>query len=102
MNHQPSAESGMITDPRLPVPLQIDRSWFDDLAGRLDKGGPWGDYRLAQLAVEGEKSRLVTSFEELQCLKHLGALSPLPIRLIPPDAYCSRCRAERFSPMRWD
>ena len=78
MFHQPSADSGMIFDPRLPVPLQIDRSWFDDLAGRLDKGGPWGDYRLAQLAVEGEKSRLVTSFEELQCLKHLGGLSPPP------------------------
>lgn len=78
MNQQPSADSGIIIDPRLPVPLQIDRSWFDDLAGRLDKGGPWGDYRLAQLAVEGEKSRLVTSFEELQCLKHLGGLSPLP------------------------
>ncbi|MFF3925936.1 DEAD/DEAH box helicase [Paenibacillus lactis] len=79
MNHQPStAGPDMTTDPRLPVPLQMDRSWLDDLEGRLDKGGPWGDFRLSQLAVEGEQSRLVTSFEELQCLKHLGDLSPLP------------------------
>lgn len=79
MNHQPStAGSDMTTDPRLPVPLQMDRSWLDDLEGRLEKGGPWGDFRLSQLAVEGEQSRLVTSFEELQCLKHLGDLSPLP------------------------
>lgn len=79
MNHQPSTASpDMTTDPRLPVPLQMDRSWLDDLEGRLDKGGPWGDFRLSQLAVEGEQSRLVTSFEELQCLKHLGDLSPLP------------------------
>ncbi|WP_342576676.1 SNF2-related protein [Paenibacillus sp. FSL M8-0142] len=79
MNHQPStAGPDMTTDPRLPVPLQMDRSWLDDLEGRLEKGGPWGDFRLSQLAVEGELSRLVTSFEELQCLKHLGDLSPLP------------------------
>jgi len=79
MNHQPStAGPDMTTDPRLPVPLQMDRSWLDDLEGRLEKGGPWGDFRLSQLAVEGEQSRLVTSFEELQCLKHLGDLSPLP------------------------
>lgn len=79
MNHQPSTASpDMTTDPRLPVPLQMDRSWLDDLEGRLEKGGPWGDFRLSQLAVEGEQSRLVTSFEELQCLKHLGDLSPLP------------------------
>ncbi|CAM3864919.1 MULTISPECIES: DEAD/DEAH box helicase [Paenibacillus] len=79
MNHQPStAGPDMTTDPRLPVPLQMDRSWLDALEGRLEKGGPWGDFRLSQLAVEGEQSRLVTSFEELQCLKHLGDLSPLP------------------------
>ncbi|GAB6926366.1 SNF2-related protein [Paenibacillus sp. JCM 10914] len=78
MNYQPSADSDTTIDPRLPVPLQIDRSWLEDLDSRLDKGGPWGDHRLSQLALEGEKSRLVTSFDELQCLKHLNGLSPLP------------------------
>ncbi|NMO95339.1 SNF2-related protein [Paenibacillus lemnae] len=67
-----------MTDQRLPVPLHIDRSWLQDLESRLSKGGPWGDLRLSRLAVKGEESRLVTSFEELQCLKHIGSLSPLP------------------------
>ncbi|KAF9117724.1 hypothetical protein BGX30_005194 [Mortierella sp. GBA39] len=62
----------------LPVPLNIDRSWLDNLESRLDKGGPWGDFRLFQLAVQGEEARLVTSFDDLQCVKHLQDLSPLP------------------------
>jgi len=65
----------------LPVPLHIDRSWLEQLNNRLDKGGPWGDWRLAQLAIQGEEARLVTSFDELQCLKHLQGLSPLPHQL---------------------
>ncbi|WP_310549895.1 DEAD/DEAH box helicase [Paenibacillus glufosinatiresistens] len=62
----------------LPVPLHIDRSWQGELSERLDRGGPWGDWRLARLAVEGEAATLVTSFDELQCLKQLSSLSPLP------------------------
>ncbi len=65
----------------LPVPLHIDRSWLEQLNSRLEKGGPWGDWRLAQLAIQGEEARLVTSFDELQCLKHLQGLSPLPHQL---------------------
>lgn len=26
----------------LPVPLEFDRSWINQLESRLDKGGPWG------------------------------------------------------------
>ncbi|MCJ8010412.1 DEAD/DEAH box helicase [Paenibacillus sp. KQZ6P-2] len=75
---QPSA-SGQPQE--LPVPLHIDRSWIEQLNSRLEKGGPWGDWRLAQLAIQGEEARLVTSFDELQCLKHLQGLSPLPHQL---------------------
>lgn len=78
MNYQPPVIPGSVHDSRLPVPLHIDRSWLEDLENRLEKGGPWGDYRLSRLAVQGEESRLVTSFEELQCLKYIGNLSPLP------------------------
>ncbi|WP_054958001.1 DEAD/DEAH box helicase [Paenibacillus dakarensis] len=78
MNDQTPGSPGTIQDSRLPVPLHIDRSWLDNLENRLNKGGPWGDYRLSRLAVQGEESRLVTSFEELQCLKYIGSLSPLP------------------------
>ena len=64
--------------PVLPVPLSFDRSWLQDLELKLEKGGPWGDFKLSQLAVQGEESGLVTSFDELQCMKHLSGLSPLP------------------------
>ncbi|MFC3748596.1 DEAD/DEAH box helicase [Paenibacillus sp. GCM10012306] len=64
--------------PVLPVPLSFNRNWMQDLESKLDKGGPWGDWRLSQLAVQGEKATLVSSFDELQCMKHLSGLSPLP------------------------
>ncbi len=68
----------MTTTQSLPVPLVIDQSWLENLESRLDKGGPWGDWRLFQLAVQGEESRLVTSFDELQCVKYIQDLTPLP------------------------
>lgn len=64
--------------PVLPVPLSFNRDWLQDLETRLNKGGPWGDWQLSKLAVQGEESGLVTSFDELQCMKHLSGLSPLP------------------------
>ncbi|MFF2016143.1 DEAD/DEAH box helicase [Paenibacillus sp. NPDC058177] len=64
--------------PVLPVPLSFNRNWLQDLESKLDKGGPWGDWRLSQLAVQGEEAGLVSSFDELQCMKHLSGLSPLP------------------------
>ncbi|AIQ52077.1 ATP-dependent helicase [Paenibacillus sp. FSL R7-0331] len=67
--------------PLLPVPLTFERNWLHDLESRLEKGGPWGDWKLSRLAVQGEQSGLVTSFDELQCIKHLSGLSPLPHQL---------------------
>ncbi|GIO39452.1 helicase [Paenibacillus antibioticophila] len=60
------------------VPIQFDRSWYDELQGRLDKGGPWDDWQLFQLAKQAEEASLVTSFEEMICLKHLQQVTPLP------------------------
>lgn len=68
----------MKTAHALPIPLEIDNSWLENLENRLDKGGPWGDWRLFQMAIQGEESRLVTSFDELQCVKYLQDLTPLP------------------------
>ncbi|MEK4273327.1 DEAD/DEAH box helicase [Paenibacillus sp. FSL R7-0026] len=62
----------------LPVPLEFDRSWIDQLESRLDKGGPWGDYRLFQLGIQAEETNLIPNFDEIQCLKHLQGLTPLP------------------------
>ncbi|MEK4998328.1 MULTISPECIES: DEAD/DEAH box helicase [unclassified Paenibacillus] len=75
------SQQGGTPAPILPVPLSFDRNWLQDLELKLEKGGPWGDYRLSKLAVQGEETGLVTSFDELQCMKHLSGLSPLPHQL---------------------
>jgi SNF2 family DNA or RNA helicase len=74
----PTIHPHIITTQDLPVPLVIDNRWIGDLESRIDKGGPWGDWKLFQLALQGEESRLVSSFDELQCLKYLQGLTPLP------------------------
>lgn len=66
------------TISEMPVPLEFDRSWLTQLESRLDKGGPWGDYRLFQLGIQAEETNLIPNFDEIQCLKHLQGLTPLP------------------------
>lgn len=58
--------------------LQIDRSWFNELQHRLTKNGPWDDWTLYQLNMEAEEAKRVESFEELQCLKTLPSVVPMP------------------------
>ncbi|MBH5316954.1 DEAD/DEAH box helicase [Paenibacillus sp. GSMTC-2017] len=60
------------------VDLQVDRTWFDELQDRLSKNGPWDDWTLYQLAIEAEQAKRVESFEELQCLRTLPAIVPMP------------------------
>jgi SNF2 family DNA or RNA helicase len=61
--------------------LTFDRSWHEELESRLEKNGPWDHYTHYQLACEAEKAALIQSFEELQCLRHLPKLQPLPHQL---------------------
>ncbi|MFB5760562.1 DEAD/DEAH box helicase [Paenibacillus medicaginis] len=65
----------------LPVPVHFDYSWAEELDARMRKGGPWGDWELFKLAIEAEEANIVPSFDELQCLKHLQGLTPLPHQL---------------------
>ncbi|WP_245251691.1 DEAD/DEAH box helicase [Paenibacillus turicensis] len=60
------------------IPVTMDCSWIDNIEARLDKGGPWDDWTLFKLAMKAERRSLVTSFEEMQCLKHIQGLTPLP------------------------
>jgi Superfamily II DNA/RNA helicases, SNF2 family len=60
------------------VDLNLDRSWFDELQQRLSRNGPWDDWTLYQLAMEAEQAQIVESFEELQCLRSLPGLEPMP------------------------
>lgn len=67
--------------PQLPVPVQFDRDWAEELDQRVRKGGPWGDWDLFRLTIQAEQANLIPSFDELQCLKHLQELTPLPHQL---------------------
>ncbi len=58
--------------------VHFDRSWFEPLNERLNVNGPWDDWKLYQLAYEAEQTKLISSFDELQCLRHLSGLEPLP------------------------
>lgn len=59
------------------LPVHFDRSWLGGLEARMDRGGPWDDAALFQLALESEEARLVRSFDELQCLSLLPGFTPL-------------------------
>ncbi|OMF37032.1 ATP-dependent helicase [Paenibacillus sp. FSL H8-0548] len=59
------------------VDLQCDRSWFDELQGRMTKGGPWDDWTLFQLALEAEHAKKIESFEQLLCLRSLPSFEPM-------------------------
>jgi SNF2 family DNA or RNA helicase len=61
--------------------LTFDRSWNEELEDRLEKNGPWDHYTHYQLAYEAEQAALIQSFEELQCMRHLPKLQPLPHQL---------------------
>ncbi|NBD26306.1 DEAD/DEAH box helicase [Paenibacillus glycinis] len=60
------------------VELHFDRAWLQQLQERVDRNGPWDDWTLYQLAVEAEQSKLVSSFDDLQCLRSLPSFEPMP------------------------
>lgn len=78
--HPPGPSSSPPVEPALhaQVSVEFDRSWFSELEVRQEKGGPWDDWKLFNLALKAETASLVTSFEEMQCLKHLQGVTPLP------------------------
>ncbi|QAY65335.1 DEAD/DEAH box helicase [Paenibacillus protaetiae] len=60
------------------VDLQCDRGWFEELQNRVAKNGPWDDWSLYQLSVEAEQAKLIESFDQLQSLRLLPAIEPMP------------------------
>lgn len=57
--------------------LHYDRTWFEELEARVEHNGPWDHWALYQLAYEAEKSNLISSFDDLQCLSHITQLQPM-------------------------
>ncbi|RXZ78785.1 DEAD/DEAH box helicase [Paenibacillaceae bacterium] len=60
------------------VQLHYERNWHEELQSRISKNGPWDDWTLYRLAVEAQEARLVQSFDELQCMRSLPSLEPMP------------------------
>jgi SNF2 family DNA or RNA helicase len=60
------------------VNVHFNRDWCVELAARSSRNGPWDQWELARLGVEAMESRLVHSFDQLQCLPHLPHLTPMP------------------------
>jgi SNF2 family DNA or RNA helicase len=58
--------------------LHFDRTWLAELMTRTENNGPWNSWEMYKLAYEAEQSALIRDFDELQCLKHLSGLTPLP------------------------
>lgn len=65
-----------LTHGRLDV--HVDQSVFEQLHERLERNGAWDDWTLYRLAYDIEQDTLIDSFDDLQCLRHLTAFTPLP------------------------
>lgn len=57
--------------------IQFDRTWLHSLQERVDRNGPWDDWTMYQLAIEAEQSKLIGSFDDLQCMRSLPAFEPM-------------------------
>ena len=61
--------------------IHFDREWYTELSARIEQNGPWDQWPFYQLAYEAEQTRIVRSFDDLQCLTHLSNLTPLKHQL---------------------
>ncbi|MCZ8514363.1 SNF2-related protein [Paenibacillus filicis] len=59
------------------VQMHLERNWFEELHARSMRGSPWDSWAMYKLAYEAEHSRLIHSFDELQCMSHLPNLVPM-------------------------
>lgn len=59
------------------IPVHLSREWLRELGNRRQQNGPWDSWEMALLAWEATGSRLVRSFDNLQCLPHLSGFEPM-------------------------
>jgi SNF2 family DNA or RNA helicase len=60
------------------IPISFQREWTSGLKTRIAEDGPWHHRELYRLAWEAARVSAVSDFNELQCLRHLPHLTPLP------------------------
>lgn len=60
------------------VQLHFEQQWIKALTQRSEQNGPWDSWDFFQLAIQSEQATMIPSFDDLQCLRHLEKLTPLP------------------------
>lgn len=60
------------------IPIHFDHSWLEELNKKMQEDGPWDKPEMFQLALRAEKSRMISDFHSLACLRHLPHLTPHP------------------------
>lgn len=78
------------------VDLQCDRSWFDELQGRMTKGGPWDDWTLFQLALEAEHAKRLKALSNCYVCDHCLPSSLWHIKSAPRARSCMKWEVELF------
>lgn len=63
------------------IPVHFNHDWLPVLEKKMKEDGPWDSLELFQLALEAEKSLMISDFDSLACLKYLPTLKPLPHQL---------------------
>jgi SNF2 family DNA or RNA helicase len=63
------------------VQVHFSREWLRELAARRQNNGPWDSWEMARLAWEATESRLIRSFDDLECLPRLNGFEPMPHQL---------------------
>ncbi|WP_442601322.1 DEAD/DEAH box helicase [Paenibacillus sp. KN14-4R] len=74
--HTPN-NSELIRPIREGLNIHFNREWVTELENRTDRGGPWDDFTLFDLAYEAEQATRIDSFDQLLCLSHVHKLEPM-------------------------
>lgn len=65
----------------LNIPVHYNHDWLTTMEKKMKEDGPWDKLELFQLALQAEKSLMISDFDTLECLKHLPQLTPYPHQL---------------------
>jgi SNF2 family DNA or RNA helicase len=60
------------------IPVHFNHEWLTTMEKKMKDDGPWDKLELFQLALQAEKSLMISDFDTLECLKHLPQLTPFP------------------------
>jgi SNF2 family DNA or RNA helicase len=60
------------------IPTHFNHEWLTTMEKKMKEDGPWDKLELFQLALQAEKSLMISDFDTLECLNHLPQLTPFP------------------------